>query len=161
MGKFIYYVEFLAAFFAAQMTSMWGQYFTLKYPHMGQLEAFLRAIPFAWIDWFFMSLAIGIGDKYQLVTPTQDTFLLIIVQFCTILLINHFFLKQPLSRSDIVTFFIILLGFYISFEGVVSKFLGIAPPPKKKVDTEIKTATAAKVPASKLPPPSDKGNNTA
>jgi len=124
MGKLIYYVQFLAAFFAAQMTSMWGQYFTLKYPKMGQIEAFLRAIPFAWIDWFFMTIAVGIGDKHKLVTPTQDTFLLIIIQFSTILLINTFFLKQPLSRSDIITFAVILVGFYISFNGTVSKLLG-------------------------------------
>ena len=133
MEKLIYYVQFLAAFFVAQAVSMWGQYFTLKYPKMTDVEAFLRAIPFAWLDWFFMTIAVDIGNKHKLVTPTQDTFLLIIVQFVTILFINAFWLKQPLHRSDIVTFFIILLGFYISFNNAVSKLLG-RPIPKKAGD---------------------------
>ena len=130
MEKLIYYVQFLAAFFVAQAVSMWGQYFTLKYPKMTDFEAFLRAIPFAWLDWFFMTIAVGIGHKHNLVTPTQDTFLLIIVQFVTILAINAFWLKQPLHRSDIVTFFVILMGFYISFNHSISKLLG-RPIPKK------------------------------
>ncbi len=135
MEKLIYYVQFLAAFFVAQAVSMWGQYFTLKYPKMTDVEAFMRAIPFAWLDWFFMTIAVGIGNKHKLVTPTQDTFLLIIVQFVTILAINAFWLKQPLHRSDIVTFFIILLGFYISFNNAVSKLLG-RPIPKKEGDNK-------------------------
>ena len=134
MEKLIYYVQFLAAFFVAQMVSMWGQYFTLKYPKMSDIEAFMRAIPFAWLDWFFMTIAVDIGHKHDLVTPTQDTFLLIIIQFVTILGINAFWLKQPLHRSDIVTFFIILVGFYISFNNSVSKLLG--RPVEKKQDEE-------------------------
>lgn len=137
MSKLIYYLEFLAAFFAAQTTSMWGQYFTLKFPKMGMIEAFLRAIPFAWIDWFFMSIAIGLGDKHKLVTPTQDIFLLIIIEFCSILLINKFYLKQSLSRSDIITFFIILFGFYVSSGALVSKVLGKQYNAKKIVHKKI------------------------
>jgi hypothetical protein len=136
MTKAIYYAQFLGAFFIAQVVSMWGQYFTLKYPNMGMLEAFLRAIPFAWIDWFFMTVAVGIGHKHNLVTPTQDTFLLIIIQFTTILIINAFWLKQPIHTSDIVTFFVILVGFYISFTNAVSKLLGIKIPPKMKPDED-------------------------
>ncbi|HCV50297.1 MAG TPA: hypothetical protein DGP89_03045 [Saprospirales bacterium] len=132
MEKLIYYVQFLGAFFVAQIVSMWGQYFTLKYPKMSNIEAFMRAIPFAWLDWFFMTIAVDIGQKHKLVTPTQDTFLLIIIQFITILGINAFWLKQPLHRSDIVTFFIILIGFYISFNNTVSKLLG--RPVEKKED---------------------------
>jgi hypothetical protein len=155
MSKLIYYVEFLAAFFAAQMTSMWGQYFTLKFPKMGMVEAFLRAIPFAWVDWFFMSIAVGLGDKHKLVTPTQDTFLLIIIQFCTILLINKFYLKQPLSRSDIVTFFIILIGFYVSSGEVVSRVLGKQHSAKntvhKKVVKHLDEKAMHVVPGTKTP----------
>ena len=136
MEKLIYYVQFLAAFFVAQAVSMWGQYFTLKYPKMTDFEAFLRAIPFAWLDWFFMTIAVGIGHKHNLVTPTQDTFLLIIVQFVTILAINAFWLKQPLHRSDIVTFFVILVGFYISFDNSISKLLGRPVPKKEDADPE-------------------------
>ncbi len=131
--KPVQYIAFLSMFILAQGSSMWGQYFTLKYPNMGMFQAFLAAIPFAWLDWAFMSVAVFIGDKYKLVTPTQDTLLLIIVQFVSILVINSLWLKQSVSKSDIACFFIILLGFYVSFTNALSKFLG-KPIPKKDGD---------------------------
>jgi len=128
--KPLQYIAFLLMFIFAQATSMWGQYFTLKYPNMTMIQAFLAAIPFAWIDWGFMSVAVYLGDRYKLVTPTQDTLLLIIVQFVSILVINSLWLKQSVSKSDIACFFIILAGFYISFSNALSKLLGY-PVPKK------------------------------
>ena len=86
------------------------------------------AIPFAWLDWMFMSMAVNIGDKYKLVTPTQDTFTLITLQFTAILIINHFYLHQPLFRSDIVAFFLILFGFAVSFNNMLSKALNRPVP---------------------------------
>lgn len=141
LPKAAHYGAFLLMFILAQASSMWGQFFTLKFPNMGMVEAFLRAIPFAWLDWFFMSLAVFIGDRYKLVTPTQDTFLLIIIQFISILVINAFWLKQSLTKSDIACFFIILLGFYISFTQALSKIMGI--PLRKddeKKDEDVKGA---------------------
>jgi hypothetical protein len=102
---------------------MWGQFVTLKYPNMGMFAAYKMAIPFAWLDWVFMSIAVKLGDQYKLVTPTQDTFTLITLQFTAILIINHFYLHQPLFRSDIIAFFIILFGFAVSFNNLLSKVL--------------------------------------
>ena len=48
------------------------------------------------------------------------------------LLINHFFLKQLLSRSDIIAFFVILVAFAISFSSLVSRLMGIPIPKKVK-----------------------------
>ena len=79
-----------------------------------------------------MTIAIGLGHKHNLVSETQDTFLLIITQFILVLLINHFFLKQVLSKSDIIAFFVILLAFAISFSSLVSKLMGIPIPKKVK-----------------------------
>jgi hypothetical protein len=107
---------------------MWGQFVTLKYPNMGMFDAFKMAIPFAWLDWVFMSMAVNIGDKYKLVTPTQDTFTLITLQFTCILIINYFYLHQPLFRSDIIAFFIVLFGFAVSFNNILSKALGRPVP---------------------------------
>lgn len=137
-SKPVHYISFIAMFILAQASSMWGQYFTLKYPNMGMIEAFLRAIPFAWLDWAFMSVAVYIGDRYKLVTPTQDTLLLIIIQFVSILVINSLWLGQAVSKSDIFCFFIILLAFYISFSNIVSKTLGIKVPKKKETKKEDK-----------------------
>jgi hypothetical protein len=132
MNKIIYYIQFLASFIIAQTISMWGQFYTLKYPNISMFKAFLMAIPFAWLDWFFMTIAVGLGHKHNLVSETQDIFLLIITQFIVVLLINHFFLKQLLSRSDIIAFFVILIAFAISFSSLVSRLMGIPIPKKVK-----------------------------
>ena len=115
MNKILLYIQFLASFIVAQSVSIWGQFYTLKYPDISMIQAFFMAIPFAWIDWFFMTIAVGLGHKYKLVTETQDTFLLIITQFTVVLIMNHYYLKQHLSRSDIIAFFIILIAFAVSF----------------------------------------------
>ena len=129
------YLLWFIAFVCAQASSMWGQFVTLKYPNMGMFAAYKMAIPFAWLDWFFMSIAVNIGDKNKLVTPTQDTFTLISLQFTAILIINYFYLHQPLFRSDIVAFFIILFGFAVSFNNMLSKALGRPVPTVKPAPT--------------------------
>jgi hypothetical protein len=127
-SKLPYYALFLSLFVLAQSLSMWGQYVTLPYKNLSMWQAYKMAIPFAWLDWIFMTFTVMVGDKYDLVTPTQDTFLLIIIQFCLILIINQFYLKQKVSTSDIVAFFIILLGFFVSFLHLVSKVFKIPIP---------------------------------
>jgi hypothetical protein len=127
-SKLPYYALFLFLFIVAQSLSMWGQYVTLPFKNLSMWEAYKMAIPFAWMDWLVMTFVIMIGDKYELVTPTQDTFLLIILQFCLILIINRFYLKQKISRSDIIAFFIILAGFLVSFVHIVSKLFKIPVP---------------------------------
>lgn len=128
LTKLPYYILFLALFILGQGLSMWGQFFTLPYKDLTMWQAYKMAIPFAWLDWFVMTFTVMVGDKYDLVTPTQDTFLLIIIQFCLILIINHFYLKENVSRSDIIAFGIILLGFFVSFLHIISKLFGIAIP---------------------------------
>ena len=149
-----YFLWFIA-FVCAQASSMWGQFVTLKFPNMGMFAAYKMAIPFAWLDWLFMSVAVNIGDKYKLVTPTQDTFTLITLQFTAILLINHFYLHQPLFRSDIVAFFMILFAFAVSFNNMLSKTLG------RPVPTVSPAPTASGAPgttAAPAPPVAHKGD---
>jgi len=129
-SKLPQYILFFTLFILAQSFSMWGQFVTLPFKHLTMWEAYKMAIPYAWLDWFFMTFAVMVGDKYNLVTPTQDTFLLIILQFILILIINHFYLKQTIFRSDIVAFFIILIGFFISFFHGISKLTGAKVPEK-------------------------------
>ena len=151
------YLLWFIAFVCAQASSMWGQFVTLKYPNMGMFAAYKMAIPFAWLDWMFMSIAVNIGDKNKLVTPTQDTFTLITLQFTAILIINHFYLHQPLFRSDIVAFFLILFGFAVSFNNMLSKALGRPVPTVKPAVTGGPSATGgpSKAPA---PPIAHKGD---
>jgi hypothetical protein len=134
---------------------MWGQFVTLKFPNMGMFAAYKMAIPFAWLDWLFMSVAVNIGDKYKLVTPTQDTFTLITLQFTAILLINHFYLHQPLFRSDIVAFFMILFAFAVSFNNMLSKALNRPVPTVSPAPTASGAPGATAAPA---PPVAHKGD---
>jgi len=127
-SKLPYYILFIFLFIVAQSLSMWGQFVTLPYKNLSMWEAYKMAIPFAWMDWLFMTFVVKIGHEHELVTPTQDTFLLIIIQFSLILLINHFYLKQQATLSDIVAFFIILFGFFVSFFHIISKLFGIKIP---------------------------------
>ena len=91
--RFIQYIAFAILFIMGQSAAMWGLYYTLPFKNLSMFQAYKMAIPFAWLDWIFMTLAINIGHKYNLVTPTQDTFILIIVQFSLILIINQYYLK--------------------------------------------------------------------
>jgi hypothetical protein len=132
-SKILQYVLFIFLFILAQSASMWGQYVTLPYKNLTMWQAYKMAIPFAWLDWLIMSFTIDIGNKYDLVTPTQDTFLLIIIQFVLVLIINKYYLKQKIYKSDIIAFFIILIGFFISFTHIISKYLKIPIPEHKHV----------------------------
>ena len=115
INKILQYILFIILFITAQSFSMWGQYVTLPYKDLSMWDAYKMAIPFAWLDWLFMTFTIYVGDTYNLVTPTQDTFLLIIIQFALILLINSYYLKQTIYKSDIIAFFVILFGFFVSY----------------------------------------------
>ena len=99
---------------------MWGQYVTLPFANLNYWQAFSMAIPFAWIDWIFLTFAIDIGNKYDLVSPTQDTFLLIVLQFSYLLVINKYYLKKHINNSDIYAFLIILFGYAISLFHLVT-----------------------------------------
>ena len=116
----INYINYFITFLLGQIFTIWGQFYTLKYKNITMIEAIIKALPFAWISWFFIAIAIGLGGQYNLVTPFQNTMLLIILQFILIALINQFWLNQKITRSDIITFFIIILGFYISLDNVIT-----------------------------------------
>lgn len=124
-SKIQYYLLYIFLFILAQSFSVWGQYVTIPFENLGVWEAFKMAIPFAWLDWLIMPYVIMLGDKHNLVTPTQDIILLIIIQFSLVLLVNHFYLKRNIFRSDYIAFFLILAGFYISFDHSISKMLNI------------------------------------
>ena len=130
MDRSLYYILYFLAFTIGQGFSMWGQYFTLKFPKMTMVEAFKAAIPFAWIDWIFVTIAVTLAKSKELFTETQDIFILIITQFTMVLVINKFYLKQKITISDFVAVGIILVAFYISYQNVVSTTLGIPVPEK-------------------------------
>jgi hypothetical protein len=116
----INYIIYFITFLLGQIFTIWGQFYTLKYKNITMIEAIIKALPFAWISWFFIAIAIGLGGQYNLVTPFQNIMLLIILQFTLIALINQFWLNQKITRSDVITFFIIILGFFVSLNHVIT-----------------------------------------
>lgn len=119
-SKIVQYIMYYVLFAIGQSFSMWGQYVTLPFTNLSYWQAFSMAIPFAWINWVFMTFAINIGNKYKLVSPTQDTFLLILLQFSFLLVINKYYLQKRINNSDIYAFFIILFGYAVSFFHLVT-----------------------------------------
>ena len=140
-SKPLQYFVYLSLFVIGQSLSMWGQYVTLPYKNLTYFQGLRMAIPFAWADWFFMTFAIDIGHKYKLANPTQDTFLLIILQFSLVLLINQFYLKQKIYRSDIIAFLILMVGYFVSFYHLLSYALGR----EVEVHTDISPKNSGKV----------------
>jgi hypothetical protein len=131
-SKIIYYVLYYVLFAIGQALSMWGQYVTLPYTNLTYWQAFSMAIPFAWSNWLFTTFAIDIGHTYDIASPTQDTFLLIVLQFSYLLIINRFYLKKHITKSDIYAFFIILIGYAVSLFQLVSKAIGKKVPKTNK-----------------------------
>ena len=125
LDKPLIFLEYIVTYLISESISMWGQFFVLKFPSVNVLLLYLAALPFAWIKWIFTTLAIEIGDQNNLVTPIQDLFIMILVQFFIIILINHYYLKQPFYRSDVFGFCIVLTGFLISYMHVISRSLGL------------------------------------
>lgn len=134
-SKTVYYVLYYILFAIGQALSMWGQYVTLPYTNLTYWQAFSMAIPFAWSNWLFTTFAIDIGHTHDIASPTQDTFLLIVLQFTYLLIINRFYLKKKITKSDIFAFFIILVGYAVSMFHLVTKAIG-AKVPKTSKKTE-------------------------
>lgn len=118
------YAKFLALWLTATTVSITGMYAHLKFPKASLIKVLAIALPFCWVDWYFMTWAIELQHTYRLFTPTQDTMMLIASQFTLLLILNHVYLKQKVTRSDLIALPIILFGMYVSGAKVVSKLLG-------------------------------------
>jgi len=125
------YVEFIVPWLISTTIAVIGMYAHLKYPKESVWHALAMALPFAWVDWLFMTIAMDVNSKYQLLSPTQDTMLLIISQYTVLLILNRFYLKQPVTWSDLVAWPIMLFGFVVSGFHLLSKLLGRKVTPKK------------------------------
>ena len=137
LSLFFIYLLYIILFFIAQCFCMWGAYVTLPFKNLSMWEAYKMAIPFAWADWVFMTLAINLSTKYNLVTDTQNTFLLIIFQFILLLLINHYYLKKKIYNSDNIAFVVILIGYMVSSKKLITKYFGKGSIESKELNNEI------------------------
>jgi len=126
----------------AAIISTWGTFVTLPYEHLGQWDAIKMALPFAWVDWIFLTLAIYIGNLHSLATPLQMKFGITMLKFFLIMLFTKYYLHSEISRSDVVGFVIVFIAYGLNVTGTISKYLGI-PVEKHDDKKEEKPTTAA------------------
>jgi len=146
------YITWFTLFVCATGTSVWGQYVTLKFPNLGMIGSYKMAMPFVWITWIFMSIAIHLSHTYTIVSPTQTILLVTVLQFAFLLMTNHFYLHQPLFVSDIFAFFIIIFAFYVSYENLLSKALNRPVPTPSPTPSATPSTTPSTTPSSSSSP---------
>jgi len=130
----------------AAIISTWGTFVTLPFEHLGQWDAIKMALPFAWVDWVFLTLAIYIGNLHSLATPLQMKFGITMLKFFLIMLFTKYYLHSEISRSDVVGFIIVFIAYGLNVTGTVSKYLGI---PVAKHDETKNDAKAEEKPEAK------------
>jgi hypothetical protein len=108
----------------ASIVSTWGTFVSLPYEHLGQWDAIKMALPFAWVDWIFLTLAINIGNQYDLATPLQMKFGITMLKFFLIMIFTKYYLHAEVSRSDIVGFIIVFLAYLLNEFHGLSTLLG-------------------------------------
>jgi len=116
----IIYISFMII---ASFISTYGVFVTLPYEHMGMWDAIKMALPYAWVDWIFLTIAISIAKEHELVTPLQMKFSLTIFKFFLILMFTKYYLKKDVSLSDIIGFAIVVLAYFVGVLQLTSKYL--------------------------------------
>ena len=109
----------------AAIISTWGTFVSLPYEHLGQWDAIKMALPYAWVDWIFLTIAISIGTQHKIATPLQMKFGITMLKFFLIMLFTKYYLHSEISRSDVVGFIIVLIAYLLNIFEVVSKYFGI------------------------------------
>lgn len=107
----------------ASIISTYGTFVTLPFEHLPQWDAIKMALPYAWVDWIFLTIAIKIGNEHKLVTPLQMKFSITIFKFFLVLLFTKYYLSKEIGRSDIIGFIIVLLAYLMNVTHVFSKYV--------------------------------------
>lgn len=115
----IHFALYWGLMIIASVISTWGTFVSLPYEHLGQWEAIKMALPFAWVDWIFLTIAINIGNHHDLATPLQMKFGITMLKFFLIMIFTKYYLHSDISRSDVIGFIIVFLAFLLNeFHGM-------------------------------------------
>jgi hypothetical protein len=131
------YIMFYILFVIGQSLVMIGSFISLPYKNLSIWESLKMSLPFVWLDWIFLTSAIGLLHKHSLLTNTQFLFTLIVFQFGAALLINKYYLKQKINTSDFVAIGLLIIAYIISEFHLFSKFFNL-PIPEHKIDVQKK-----------------------
>lgn len=107
----------------ASIISTYGTFVTLPYEHIPQWDAIKMALPYAWVDWIFLTIAISIAKEHELVTPLQMKFSITIFKFFLVLLFTKYYLNKEIGRSDVIGFIIVLLAYFTNIFHLISKYV--------------------------------------
>lgn len=116
----ILYIFFMTI---ASIISTYGTFVTLPYEHIPQWDAIKMALPYAWVDWIFLTIAISIAKEHELVTPLQMKFSITIFKFFLVLLFTKYYLNKEIGRSDVIGFIIVLLAYFTNIFHLISKYV--------------------------------------
>ena len=120
-----YLVLYWGLMIIASIVSTWGTFVSLPYEHLGQWDAIKMALPFAWVDWIFLTIAISIGTEHNLATPLQMKFGITMLKFFLIMLFTKYYLHSDISKSDVVGFVIVFFAYLMNIFHGASALLGI------------------------------------
>lgn len=123
-SKLTYFLQFFGFLLVAQCLSITGQFITLPYKNLTMWQAYTMALPFAWLDWMFLPVAIHIATKHELFGPNHFIFLTILIQFTLTLIVNRFYMNKKTTNSDLLGFIFIFMGFVVSYFYLLSKSMG-------------------------------------
>ena len=107
----------------AVFVSTYGTFVTLPYENLPMWDAIKMALPYAWVDWIFLTIAISIAKEHDLITPLQMKFSITIFKFFLILMFTKYYLNREISLSDIIGFIIVVLAYFVGALHLTSKYL--------------------------------------
>jgi drug/metabolite transporter (DMT)-like permease len=129
---------YILLFFISQLLSVYGAFISLPHKNLSLWEAYKMVIPYAWIGWIFLMSALYLVNKHKGINIVKIGFLLILIQFTVVLIINKIVLKENPKKSDIIAFIIIFIGNLISENHYISKIFNIPISEYNNVNKEQK-----------------------
>lgn len=130
------YIIYIILMIIASFISTYAGYVTLPYKNLDQWSAIKMALPYSWVDWIFLTAAVYLSHLHDLSSPIQVIFMLTMFKTALDLLFIKFYLKDPISRSDLVGLFFVILAFFANSLHVFTKYVFPSKEVKDKKETK-------------------------
>lgn len=114
----IYWILCLVLIFLGQGLNVVGSFVSVPYKNLTFWEAYQMSMSYIIVQRIFLASAIYINHAHSYISNNQIVFLMLCIQFIFTLLINAYYLKKTLSRSDYIGMVLFVLAYYISFFGI-------------------------------------------
>ncbi len=123
-NKIFTYISYYTLLIISQIFLVLTAFITLPYPNLSLWESYKMCIPYAWLDWVFLTYAVNISHvNKDLLTPNQILFSIIGIQVILISLFNYFYLNKKITTSDYVSYIVIFIAYFVSIQQPLTKFL--------------------------------------